>query len=63
MTGILVYDLGGSSLRLAIVSRDDVIENSVRLPLQISNNNGNEFEVDPAIWWLAFQEADRKSVV
>lgn len=57
MSGILAYDLGGSSLRLAIVTRDGIIENSVRRPLQIPQKNKNQFEVDPVIWWQAFQDA------
>lgn len=56
-TGVLAYDLGGSSLRVAVVSRQGDIEKMVRLPLEISRSTEGEFEVDPAIWWQAFQEA------
>jgi len=54
MPHTLAFDLGGSSLRLAIVSADGVFRGFVRKPLQIGGEGSSRFEVDPIIWWNAF---------
>ncbi|AKI01862.1 pentulose/hexulose kinase [Hoeflea sp. IMCC20628] len=54
MSHVLAFDLGGSSLRLAIVSADGTFLGSVRKPLKIGGYGKSRFEVDPMTWWTAF---------
>ena len=53
MTRVLAYDLGGSSLRVAIVSVEQGLLSSVRIPMRIPKGRNGEYEVDPAEWWNA----------
>ena len=58
MTDVLAFDLGGSSLRLAVVSG----EGGIRAALCASRCGSQKgrhgaFEVDPADWWDAFVQA------
>ena len=50
----LAFDLGGSSLRLAIVGADGRLIALVRKPLDIRSADGIRFDVDPMDWWRAF---------
>jgi len=56
MSQILAYDLGGSSLRLAIVDADGTFLGKVRKPLKMEQQ-GDRAEADPDTWWTAFIEA------
>lgn len=56
MSQTLAFDLGGSSLKLAIVAADGAFLGQVRIPLQIRNDSDHHYEVDPLVWWLAFQQ-------
>lgn len=62
MPQILAFDLGGSSLRLALVGDDGVFHVSVRKPLRIAGDGKARFEADPMAWWQAFQIACRDLV-
>ncbi|GHF42184.1 xylulokinase [Seohaeicola zhoushanensis] len=55
MSHVLAYDLGGSSLRLAIVDDAGDFLASVRKPLKISSDGRASFETDPADWWAAIR--------
>ena len=57
MRRVLAYDLGGSSLRVAIVSEDLRVLSSVQMPLRIPKGHDGEYEVDPNDWWTAFAAA------
>jgi xylulokinase len=54
MPQTLAFDLGGSSLRLAIVAADGRFAASVRKPLAIQSPDGVVFDIDPLDWWRAF---------
>lgn len=54
MAQVLAFDLGGSSLRLAIVSGDGTFEAMVPLPLGFKGDGERSFEADPMQWWAAF---------
>jgi len=54
MPQTLAFDLGGSSLRLAIIEADGRFLASVRKPLAIQSPDGVVFDVDPLDWWRAF---------
>lgn len=54
MQHTLAFDLGGSSLRLAIVAADGRFVAFVRKPLSIQSADGVVFDVDPMVWWRAF---------
>lgn len=54
MPHTLAFDLGGSSLRLAIVAADGRFVGLVRKPLSIQSPDGVFFDVDPLAWWRAF---------
>ncbi|UYV35614.1 FGGY-family carbohydrate kinase [Rhodobacteraceae bacterium D3-12] len=54
MSHILAFDLGGSSLRLALVAPDGSFSAFSRTPLEITQTGQGQFEADPAIWWDAF---------
>lgn len=56
MPHTLAFDLGGSSLRLAIVAADGRFVAFVRKPLSILSPDGVVFDVDPLEWWRAFVE-------
>lgn len=56
MSHILAFDLGGSSLRLAIVAHDGRFLDHIRKPLRISHDGEHAFEADPLVWWTAFQQ-------
>ncbi|WP_158970869.1 xylulokinase [Chachezhania sediminis] len=56
MAQVLAYDLGGSSLRLAIVEADGTLSDMVRKPLSLTQS-GDRSEADPTLWWSAFREA------
>ncbi|UWR13415.1 xylulokinase [Sulfitobacter mediterraneus] len=57
MKDVLAYDLGGSSLRLAIVNSSNEVTKLVRRPLSITKGKSGEYEVDPAVWWDNFKKA------
>ena len=54
MNDVLAFDLGGSSLRLAVVSTEGEIRAVVRKCMRIPKGRDGEFEVDPSDWWDAF---------
>ncbi len=54
MPRTLAFDLGGSSLRLAIVADDGRFLGLVRKPLSIRSPDGIAYDVDPMEWWRAF---------
>jgi len=54
VTRLLAYDLGGSSLRVAIVSIDEGVIASTRLPMSLPGGYGGEYEADPNTWWSGF---------
>ena len=54
MPNTLAFDLGGSSLRLAIVAADGRFLATVRKPLAIHSPDGVVFDIDPLDWWRAF---------
>lgn len=57
MPHILAYDLGGSSLRLAIVDQDGTFVDQVRKPLAFTVE-GDRHEADPDTqWWESFVAA------
>ncbi|WP_421850367.1 xylulokinase [Oricola sp.] len=56
MTRVLAYDLGGSSLRVAVVSAGNEILQMVRTPMRIPKGHDGSYEVDPNEWWDAFVE-------
>lgn len=56
MQNILAFDLGGSSLKLAIVAEDGRFLGQVRKRLKIERQGEARFETDPMIWWRAFRE-------
>lgn len=60
MKNVLSYDLGGSSLRVAIIDSHKDIIHMVRLPMSIPKGRGGEYEADPAIWWNSFLLACRQ---
>lgn len=55
MSQILAFDLGGSSLRIALVAPNGAFLAYVRKPIAIDHKTDGHFEVDPAVWWDAFQ--------
>ncbi|QCO54587.1 carbohydrate kinase [Pseudorhodobacter turbinis] len=57
MKNVLVYDLGGSSLRVAIVTESREVLDIVQLPMCIENSAAGVYDVDPEIWWAGFCEA------
>ena len=57
MTTVLAYDLGGSSLRVALVTEGGTVTHAVRTPMQIQKGRNGEYEADPAQWWDAFVES------
>ncbi len=64
MNDVLAYDLGGSSLRLAIINNLNEVTKLVRIPMQIPRGRNGEYEADPQHWWDNFlialsQLADR----
>lgn len=56
MPNVLAFDLGGSSLRLAIVAEDGAFLASARRHLHIGGDGARVFETDPMLWWAAFQD-------
>jgi len=56
MPHVLAFDLGGSSLRLALVDADGRFDGFVRLPLEIRHDGDRRFEADPLAWWNAVIE-------
>lgn len=54
MPDILAFDLGGSSLRLAIVADDGTFRGTVRQPLEFRFIGARGVEADPRDWWNAF---------
>ena len=56
MTAALAFDLGGSSLRLAIVSASRDITQMARREMSIPRGRSGEFEVDPEDWWAEFRK-------
>lgn len=59
MSRVLAYDLGGSSLRVAVVEGVSV-RRMVRIPQTIDRGPGGEFEADPNLWWSNFCAACRQ---
>ena len=59
MSRVLAYDLGGSSLRVAVVEGVSV-RRMVRIPQTIDRGPGGEFEADPNLWWSNFCTACRQ---
>ncbi|WP_050528624.1 xylulokinase [Pseudorhodobacter aquimaris] len=57
MKNVLVFDLGGSSLRVAIVSEDREVLDLVQIPMSIEKCPDNAYEVNPELWWDGFCEA------
>jgi xylulokinase len=57
MSQTLAFDLGGSSLRLAVVAPDGSFVGMVRKPLNVQRAGDDRFEADPASWWIAFCDA------
>ncbi len=57
MPDILAFDLGGSSLRVAVVAENGSLREMVRRELRITHDGQQRFEADPHIWWAAFQDA------
>ncbi|KAJ8909144.1 hypothetical protein NDN08_005838 [Rhodosorus marinus] len=55
MKDLLAYDLGGSSLRLGVVSTSLQLKKLVRFPLSISGNEYGEYDAEPWTWWRAFE--------
>jgi len=51
---ILTFDLGGSSLRLALFDSTGTILDLVRQPLIMEMNPDGGCEADPELWWRAF---------
>ena len=62
MRDVLAYDLGGSSLRLAIINSSKEITSLVRIPMKIPKGRGGKYEADPALWWGNFVLACRQLV-
>ena len=60
MRDVLAYDLGGSSLRLAIVNSSKEITSLVRVPMKIPESCGGQYEADPDLWWSNFVLACRQ---
>lgn len=56
MSRVLAYDLGGSSLRVAVVD-GLIVRRMVRIPQTIERGPGGEFEADPNLWWENFCSA------
>lgn len=56
MPQTLAFDLGGSSLRLAIVAADGRFLALVRKPLSFRSADGIVYDVDPLEWWQAFAD-------
>ncbi|MEP3333234.1 FGGY-family carbohydrate kinase [Sedimentitalea sp.] len=56
MSQILAFDLGGSSLRLALVAPDGRFLAYIRKPIAIEHKHDGHFEVEPAVWWQAFED-------
>ncbi len=52
---VLGYDLGGSSLRLGILSPGEAPEPQVQISMKMRAGKDGEYEVDPQDWWTAFQ--------
>uniref|UniRef100_A0A7S2ZM72 Glycerol kinase n=1 Tax=Rhodosorus marinus TaxID=101924 RepID=A0A7S2ZM72_9RHOD len=56
MKDLLAYDLGGSSLRLGVVSDSLQLRKLVRFPLSIAGNGYGEYDAEPCKWWRAFEQ-------
>ena len=54
MKSILTFDLGGSSLRLALFDLSGNMRDMIRQPLSMEMDSNGGCEVDPEIWWTAF---------
>ena len=59
MTRVLAYDLGGSSLRVAVISDEREFLWSARTPMRIPKGQNGEYEADPNDWWAAFVQSCR----
>ncbi len=55
MKTILTFDLGGSSLRLALFDTAGTLLDIERQPLSMEMDSEGGCEVDPEIWWKAFE--------
>lgn len=60
MARTLAFDLGGSSLKLAIVDETGAFLGQSRVPLEIHNIGDHHYEVDPMDWWRAFEHGCRE---
>lgn len=59
MSRTLAYDLGGSSLRVAVVEGLSV-RRMVRIPQTIERGPGGAFQADADLWWSNFRAACRQ---
>ncbi len=55
MTAVLAGDLGGSSLRLALVAGDGTVLVAASRTMEMAAPAGGRAEQDPDVWWLAFR--------
>jgi xylulokinase len=60
MARTLAFDLGGSSLKLAIVDQTGAFLGQARVLLDIHSNGDHSYEVDPMDWWGAFKDGCRE---
>lgn len=57
MSQILAFDLGGSSLRVALVDPDGSFAGFQRMPLEIAQTGPGQFEAEAPLWWETFLSA------